>query len=110
MLRWILRLSCLLILASLPAHGRDKAPDGRYDGYTGFALPAAPVLPAHEVHPSLWFKATDLPALKASLVADDFARTRWTALEKLADLKKPLPGAPVATDKTDVIHKYYGAM
>ncbi|HEX7632302.1 MAG TPA: hypothetical protein VF388_09220, partial [Lacunisphaera sp.] len=106
--RWILLLSCLLSVAVLSTHARDKAPDGLYEGYTGFALPAEPVLPAHEVHPSLWFKAADLPALQASLSADDFARTRWAALAKLADLQKPLPAAPVATDKTDVIHQYYG--
>ncbi|HET7535852.1 MAG TPA: heparinase II/III family protein, partial [Candidatus Didemnitutus sp.] len=92
------------------AFARDKAPDGLYDGYTGFAMPAEPVLPAKESHPSLWFTSADLPALRSKLAADDFARTRWAAVQKLADLNKLPPTAPTATDKTDVIHKYYGAM
>src|SRR4051812_20976412 len=94
----------LAVLSSLAAGARDKAPADLYQGYTGFTLPAEPQLPAQEVHPSLWFSTADLPALKARLSADEFARSRWAALQKMADLTKPLPAAPVATDKTDVIH------
>lgn len=89
---------------------REKAPAGFYDGYTGFSLPADPVLPAQETHPSLWFRAADLPALKARLEADEFSRRRWAAVQKLADLTRPVPAAPTAKDKTEVIHKYYGAV
>ncbi|MDQ5977139.1 MAG: hypothetical protein QG602_111 [Verrucomicrobiota bacterium] len=88
---------------------RDKAPDGFYAGYTGFALPAEPVLPAGESHPSLWFRATDLPTLRGRLTADNYARRRWAAVLGRADLAQPLPAAPTAQDKTEVIHKYYGA-
>ncbi len=111
MLRLFLRFPGLFaaILTSIAA-ARDRAPAGLYDGYTGFALSAEAVLPAQEVHPSLWFQAAGLPALKARLSADDFARTRWAAVQKLADLTKPLPVAPAATDKTETIHKYYGAL
>lgn len=110
MLRWILCFSCLLTFGGLSGHARDKAPDGLYETYGGFALPAEAVLPAHELHPSLWFRAADVPVLREKLSADDFARKRWAAVVKLADLSKPLPPAPAATEKTDVIHKYYGAM
>jgi hypothetical protein len=99
------------LLATAPA--RDKAPAGLYDSYTGFAIPAEPVLPAQEIHPSLWFKAADLLALKASLTADDFARRRWEALQKLADLNGKIPAPPAATgkgDKNEAIHKYYAAV
>ncbi len=98
------------LLATAELSARDKAPAGLYDGYTGFAIPAGPVLPAHETHPSLWFKASDLRALTASLGADDFMRARWAAVQRLADLDQPLPAAPTVQDKTDAIHKYYGAM
>lgn len=72
---------CLALL-SLPlvAAARDKAPPGFYEAYTGFAISAEPVLPAHETHPSLWFKSGDVPALKTKLTDDDFARSRWTAI------------------------------
>jgi hypothetical protein len=98
------------LIPGLLLSARDKAPDKLYESYTGFAIPAEAVLPAQETHPSLWFKAADLPALQAKLTADDYARRRWTATLKLADLAAPLPTAPTATDKTDVIHKYYGAV
>lgn len=107
------RFLCFLCLcAAVPglSNARDQAPDGLYATYTGFSLASDPVLPARETHPSLWFKAADLPALKARLAADEFARTRWAATLKLADLARPLPAAPAATDRTEVIHKYYGAM
>jgi hypothetical protein len=100
----------LFALLTLSATARDTAPADLYTSYTGFAIPAEPVLPAHEVHPSLWFKAGDVPVLKKNFDADAFARTRWAQVQKLADLKAPLPPAPNAKDKTEVIHKYYGAM
>ncbi|HWA27916.1 MAG TPA: heparinase II/III family protein [Lacunisphaera sp.] len=101
----------LLLAALVPSgHARDKAPDGLYDGYTGFALPAEPVLPTRETHPSLWFTAAELPALKTRLTVDDFARSRWAAVQKLVDLAKPLPPPPAASDKVEIVHKYYGAM
>ena len=96
--------------AILPCSARDKAPAGLYDSYTGFAIPAEPVLPAREIHPSLWFKTGDLPALKARLSADDFTRHRWVAVQKLADLSQSPPTAPTAEDKTEAIHKYYGTL
>lgn len=101
-----------LFAATLPwsATVRDKAPDNLHHSYTGFVMPATPVLPAAEVHPSLWFKAGDVPALKARLAAEDFSRRRWAAIQKLADLGKPLPAPPGAKDKAEIIHKYYGAM
>ncbi len=106
----LILLALSLTLTGVTASARPKAPANLYDSYTGFAIPAEPVLPAQETHPSLWFHSADLPALIARLSADDFARSRFAALEKSADLTAPLPPAPAATDKTDVIHKYYGAM
>ena len=105
----VFRFLCFIaVFAS--ALARDQPPAGLYDSYTGFALPAAPVLPAQEIHPSLWFTSADLPALRARFTADDFARSRWAAVQKLADPAKPLPPAPTAQDKTEAIHQYYGAM
>jgi hypothetical protein len=98
------------LLATSLVYARDKAPPGLHDSYTGFAIPAAAVLPAQETHPSLWFKAADLPALKAKCSADDFGRSRWAAVQKLADLQAKVPASPAATDKVEAIHKYYGAM
>jgi hypothetical protein len=99
-----------LVVFPLATVGRDQPPPGYYESYTGFTLPADPVLPAREVHPSLWFSASDLPALQARLNADDFARSRWAAVLKTANLEAALPPPPAANDKTESIHKYYGAV
>jgi hypothetical protein len=104
------RVLFLLIPLTLHAASREKAPPGFYDSYTGFAMPTEPVLPAHETHPSLWFSAVEIPALKVKLTADEFARTRWAAVLKLASLESTPPSPPTAADKAEVIHKYYGAL
>lgn len=104
----VLLISCCLL--ACVASARPKVPADFYTRYTGFAIPAEPSLPAHETHPSLWFKAGDLPALKARLNADDFMRTRWTAVLHRADLADAPPVAPTAADDKKAIHQYYGAM
>lgn len=105
----ILVLWCALALAvTASAAKRPKPASTLYDSYSGFTIPAEPVLPAKEVHPSLWFRADELPALTARLSADEFCRTRLAALKKLSNLSRPLPAPPEATDKTESIHKYYG--
>lgn len=88
------------------ADGRDAL----YDGYTGFAIPAEPVLPEREVHPSLWFRSADVPRLRALIREDAFAAERWAATLELADLEAALPAAPAANDEKRVIHQYYGSM
>ena len=65
LLRAIRVLRVSIVLLPLAALAREKAPPGFYTSYTGFAIPAEPVLPAHETHPSLWFRAGELPALTA---------------------------------------------
>lgn len=104
------RTLCAFFILPLAVLARDKAPPGFYDNYSGFAIAAEPVLPAHETHPSMWFTTAEIPALKARLTADDFARTRWAAVLKLADLGSALPAPPAASDKVETIHKYYGAL
>lgn len=106
----IFRFLPILFVAAVALVARDKSLTSLYESYTGFEIPAEPVLPAKETHPSLWFRAADLPALRAKLTADDFARARWVATLKLADLAAAIPAAPTAKDKTEAIHKYYGAI
>lgn len=109
----IRRWACALVIVgslALPLHARDKAPPGYYTGYSGFALPAEPVLPAREVHPSLWFGSGEIAALRARLTADEFMRTRWAALQRRADLTRAVPAAPSSKDAVKAIHQYYGAM
>ncbi len=100
-------------LSAAPKGERAASP-GDYLSYSGFAVPATPVLPPHEVHPSLWFRATDRERLVQLKAADGFSRERWAAVVRLADLNSVLPPAPptpVPIDRLDEsIHRYYGRM
>ena len=93
-----------------PAAARDRAPAGLYDSYTGFALPAAPVLPAREVHPSLWFKAADVSMLKDRYFLNEYAIRLLLLIGQMANLNPSPPLSPASSNPTDAIHKYYGAM
>ena len=97
----------LLLCGCVSTAAPDAAP---YDSYTGFALAPEAVLPNHETHPSLWFNADDLLALRARRTADAFARERWAAVERLADLSAELPPPPAASAETKAIHQYYGSL
>jgi Heparinase II/III-like protein/FlgD Ig-like domain len=44
-----------------------------YDTYSGFTVPTTAVLPAAEIHPSLFFAAADVPALKTRAGATAYA-------------------------------------
>ncbi len=48
------------LAGSSPATAQTK-----YETYNGFEVDTTPVLPAIEVHPSLYFRAEDVPALRA---------------------------------------------
>ena len=62
-----LRLQVLWLLAGLvllyPDDGTAQHP--RYDTYSGFAVDTTPVLPAAEIHPSLYFRADQIDELRA---------------------------------------------
>ncbi len=101
------RLLLALALSLIPA---AHATPELYTSYTGFAIPAEPVLPVQETHPSLWFTTDQIPALRERIQADAFARQRWAAVLKWADLTAPIPRPPTATDTKEVIHQYYGSL
>ncbi len=102
-----------LLLAALSlvpsASARPVVSPAFYESFSGFTIPADPVLPAKEVHPSLWFREGDLPALRAR-AADPFLRTRLAEVEARAPLGGELPPAPKFSDKIETVHKYYGTM
>ena len=52
-----------------------------YDTYSGFTVPTNPVLPAVETHPSLWFKQSEVAALKSKKDNDSYALKIWSAIQ-----------------------------
>ncbi|EDY81874.1 Heparinase II/III-like protein [Verrucomicrobiia bacterium DG1235] len=82
----------------------------RHFTYNGFSLPETVVMPAEEVHPSLWFGVDDIAALAAKRNADVTAKDYWEALVGSEYVLAELPAVPVLSDDKKVVHKYYGAL
>ena len=92
-MRWApLVLAMGLALAS-PARGQ-----GQYETYTGWAVSTAPVLPAAEAHPQLWFDTDELVTLKAKWEDPAYAEIR-ARVE--ADINRYRSRSPAATDPGD---------
>jgi hypothetical protein len=100
-------LLATLLLAPVIAGADERARN--HDGYTGWAVPTEPVLPGREVHPSLWFRAGDVDALRARATADEFARRLMQEIRASRYVSDPLPEAPppIEADK-ETWHKYWG--
>jgi len=83
-----------------------------YLTYDGFTIAEKAVLPAREIHPSLWFRAEDEARLRDRIKTDEFSKVRWQAILRLARLDAPVPAAPAApvplTRLDESIHRYYG--
>lgn len=102
----------LLAVMGLPVAGvaASHMNDPIYQTYNGFIIPAEAVLPAREIHPSIWFHARDLPGLRQKGDADDFARKLWQRISHDSLLTMPLPEPPKKTDSRAKIQGYYGSM
>lgn len=102
----------LLAVTGLPAAGStvSHVDDPIYQTYNGFTIPAEAVLPAKEIHPSIWFNDGDLPALRQKRDADDFSRNLWRQISTNELLTMPLPEPPLKTDSRAKIQGYYGTM
>ena len=57
-----------------------------YDSYSGFTVPSDPVLPAAEVHPSLWFNSSQITELKNKKNINTYLTNSWNGIQ--ADIKK----------------------
>ena len=58
----------VILLASRPLRAED------FDRYSGFTVPADPVLPFAEVHPSLYFHCEEIPDLIARKTDGDYSK------------------------------------
>lgn len=53
-----------------------------YESYTGWEVSTEPVLPSEERHPSIWFSADDLDALRAKRDADSYTQGLWLTIQQ----------------------------
>lgn len=109
----------LSALSMLPLEAAKDFLDSNEQSYSGFQVDTEAVLPAKEVHPSLWFTAQELVEFKATLDADSIVQGYWEKVRNHSFLSSPFPEM-VPDDalwipelaKTNIkkIHKYYGDM
>lgn len=104
------RLALPAALALLCALQPPNTHAVNYESYNGFTVSEDPVLPAKEVHPSLWFRAEDLPAMRARRDGDEHSRKLWQDIVNDPLLKGPLPTLPPKNGEKEAIRRYYGAM
>lgn len=75
----------MAILFILPALLTSQS---TYDTYTGFTVPEIVILPDSEIHPSLWFKASDLNYFRNLRNTDAYANTIWRRIKSTIDSYK----------------------
>jgi hypothetical protein len=56
------------------------AAQSMYDTYSGFTVPAAPVLPGSEIHPSLYFTASDTAAVRNKRLINSYYLNLWNTI------------------------------
>lgn len=68
----------------------------KYDTYSGFTVPTTAILPATEVHPALFFNASQAAKIKSKKTADTYAATLWSRVNSLISSYKSKD--PAGTD------------
>jgi hypothetical protein len=71
----------------------------QYDSYTGFVVPTTAVLPAKEIHPTLWFSADKVSALYAKRTAGTYIASVWSRYQ--SDLSSIKSTTASSTDESD---------
>ncbi|WP_179957817.1 heparinase II/III domain-containing protein [Exilibacterium tricleocarpae] len=67
-------------------------------------------MPEREVHPSLWFKESDIDTLKTRFTKDQTARSYWKAVKEHRYLTIPIPPPVKLEEGNQAVHRYYGDM
>lgn len=100
--------SQVLATCALAQHP-NTLPDHFYS-YGGFQLPTDFNLPAEEIHPSLWFSANELDALRNKRNGDDYSRKLWEKVSRSPFLTMDIPSAPTKEAGKNPVHQYYGTV
>ena len=81
----------------------------RYTNYPGFTAPQTAVLPEMEVHPSLWFTADQIPALREKRHVDGYLAGLWTSISWSTYLYQARP-LVAAANASSAVRQYYADM
>ncbi len=97
--------ACVMLL-SLSSVAPGQKMD--HESYNGFEITDPVVLPAKEIHPSLWFVQSEIPIIKAKRDTDEHAGRFWAALQSVKHLSMDIPETPSVEDDKKTVHQYYG--
>jgi hypothetical protein len=101
---------CLALMVSTGCLAGKDYQGANYDSYSGFSVSEKAVLPAREVHPSLWHNANALEQLRVRIRRQSEFATLWQAVRRHRYLTLPVPATVNLKDGAKAIHKYYGHM
>ena len=77
----------------------------KYDTYTGFTVPTNAVLPASEVHPTLFFNASQAAAIKNKKTADAYSTYLWNRVDSIITYFKSKDPATQGINKQPMMAK-----
>ncbi len=77
-----------------------------YDSYDGFTVSTIPVLPGTEVHPSLWFTADQVAAIKNKKDISAYASTLWNTIASSVNTYKTKTAPSQTTSDRPRMAKY----
>jgi Heparinase II/III-like protein len=106
---FLLAWTASLLALSATCSADNHVDDLRYRTYGGFVVSTNAVLPAREVHPSLWFGQTGIAGLRAKRNADGYSMDLWLRMTHDPLLTMPLPEPP-RTGADPRIQEYYATM
>ncbi|MEM7457200.1 MAG: heparinase II/III family protein, partial [Planctomycetota bacterium] len=104
-MKTLIATACLLV--STLAYADDGV---NYHSYNGFTCDPVPKLPDSETHPSLWFRAGDVAAMRAKKDQGPQAARLWNDVVDSEYLSMEFLPVPAADDDKKPIHQYYGFM
>ncbi|WP_134698800.1 heparinase II/III family protein [Ammoniphilus sp. YIM 78166] len=104
-------LSTVLAIGMLPTSA--LAVD--YESYHGFTTSTVPVLPDEEIHPKLWFDASQTNSVYQKRNANEYTQALWQSISNSSYLTAELPSVPtcppsLTNEAKEEIHHYYGDM
>ena len=98
--------SCVGVVIVLSGLVLPGSAQSIYDGYDGFTVSTTPVLPGAEVHPTLWFTADGVAAIKSKKDISAYGSTIWNTITSNVNTYKTRTASSQTTSHRPRMAKY----